>query len=210
MLDHLLEALVVRDEDDPYSEETRLLEPRLVAVRFAGQDAVLTVTVGISPEHETTWEITAECVKAHRVSDSTGKLTLDVKGHLLARLLTARSHTLWLTSAARSPYATVGRLLEAHARVVGGWFPFEDYVDTWEPPAKTLAGGYGHLACGPALVLRRYAKVLDAEGVRYSLQPPLPSGRRIAPPDRPPATLLIGRTYFVAEAFVERRVEVSS
>ncbi len=70
----------------------------------------------------------------------------------------ADSFSMFLSSAPSEPFEVLGRIYEAHARLLAGWREMSDY---WHADSQLLLGGFGLLADGPRPVIDEYAKVIS-------------------------------------------------
>jgi hypothetical protein len=69
---------------------------------------------------------------------------------------------------AADPTAVVGSLYKAHHEIVGGWFPFKEYLNGFEI-TEMIEGGFGVLAEGPASLIAAYDEVLKRFGIRTTI-----------------------------------------
>lgn len=73
--------------------------------------------------------------------------------------------SLFFSSAPSEPTELVGRLYEAHTRLLGDWRALAEYLHA---NSQLLRGGHGLLAQGPKRVIDEYASVVG-DTLRYSI-----------------------------------------
>jgi hypothetical protein len=95
-------------------------------------------------------------------------------------------------------------LKRAHDEVTAGWLPFDDFLNRGYAAIGSrpaTAGGMGLLARGPRPLLDAYAEVAG----RHGMGPRLVGGRD--PEPTPLHVLLLGDSWWVAEAFSAERTD---
>ncbi|NUP10189.1 MAG: hypothetical protein HOW73_29415, partial [Polyangiaceae bacterium] len=97
--------------------------------------------------------------------------------------------SLFISSRAADPDATLSRLAQLTHAFFDGWRPLERYLNADYPPLILLAEGYGMLLKGPASYVAACATALARDDVR--VDPIVPGVTR----DRPLAALCFGRSY---------------
>jgi hypothetical protein len=184
----------------------------LNAFELDGSDAVITLRVMDYDAQETRkrWMIRAVKLRDYDVREAHGELELAEPDHVLARQHTDTCQTLSFSGKPQSVLVAMGELLVAHRRTVSDWIPFERYLNAQCDLAWLLATGFGTLADGPSFLVKAYADALENAGIEPSLLPRRPAkcwdGAQWVTSSSALYTLLIGESFFVAEAFQEREL----
>lgn len=205
MLDRLLAYLHRPDRpDDAFV--------RLESLGLDPQELKLVLCVLNHAERETwsRWEVLVRGLRDFRVEHPSGDLELHEHGHVLARQFTDTHQSLYFRSAPGSAAEVAGLLRAAHHRVSDGWIAFGRYLNRNVELGRLLASGDGLLADGPSFLVHEYARVLESAGMRPSALDPRAlrvfSAGRFGASEATVATLLLGRSWFVAEEFEEREL----
>ena len=103
--------------------------------------------------------------------------------------------------------AVVAAMWARHLAMVGGWIPFGEYLNVFDPAAplvSLLAAGGGVIANGPRPLMEAYAEVLRD----HQLDARLLVGPRLGLAEGEPndfAILLFGKSYVIGSGFTARR-----
>jgi hypothetical protein len=211
---------------DPMDEEDGWVFLRSAAFEETSASLLLTVVPPGDPKGESRWELVAHGLRGYCISEPHGDLVLTERDHALALAHSPPTRSLYFRGRPASPEEILGRLLLSHRAVLGGWLPFERFLNPCVDPDRLLASGAGLLASGPACLLDSYAEALRAGGLEpYFLRettkgaaepPPLAARRREASArlraygDGLLATVTIGASWLVAEHFEANRIPRSA
>ncbi|SPP65551.1 hypothetical protein [Nitrospira lenta] len=177
------------------------------------QDGFL-LDFGVNPGDETgeqRWRIRCSGVRDYRLHFEFTESIRVVSEHPILLPFVEQVTSLFFTGPAQNPLATVGALWECHRRLVGSWFPFERFLNLLPNGlSELLATSGGQLASGPVSVMKAYADVLTAHGVRLSMLPPRSlkywnDGQWVIP-NHTLHTLILESSYVVAETFDGERL----
>lgn len=213
MLENLFHAIERMEEvDDAWDEAMVLIE----SVTFAEDAIELFITIRVpTDEPAQKWRIVAPKPPTYRlVSFSDGGLCLD-SDHVALWPYTKPRFGIYMHGRVPDPAPLLGRILDAHRKLVGDWWPVDAFVNTaflttapehWNP-----ATGYFSLG-GPEPLMLEYIKVLEHFGLKTSIPERSPhyfTGGE-PPPSRmhahPMYMLDIGGSYIIASEFHAERV----
>lgn len=193
-------------EDDPFVA--------LTALHFEECDMLIEAAVLLmdgAPQPVARWQIRAREVRDHFVGPEGGLFEVLDSDHVLVRQHTAPREELYFHGRPRCPSTLAGRLWMAHETTVRDWIPFHRFLNRSIPLEPLLDGGFGRLADGPSFLIRAYAAVLEADGVRPSSPPASPpmwwNGEKHVEDPQGLVGLLIDDYYFVARGFEEQRLD---
>ena len=185
---------------------------RLESLALQHQELKFVLRVLDYREHVTwgRWEVLARRPHDFRVEEPNGEPQLHEHGHVLARQFTDKHQSLYFRAAPASAPEVVGLLRAAHHRVSGDWIAFGRYLNPRKEFGALIAAGNGLLADGPMFLIHEYAGVLEGAGMKPSALDPRQVRRYYGGPPvsapAPLATLVLGRSWFVAEEFEEREL----
>ena len=199
---HELRAFFRDPDDDAFA--------RVDSFEFTEADAVLVLSLKrVCQESWTRFRVRARQLLDCAIHEPHGDLWVFERDHVLARLQTDTRQDLMFRGVPASVGDVVHGLVGAHLELLRDWIPFSRYMNSADDLGWLLKKGYGKLAGGPTFMMESYAAVLEAHGVEPALLPPRPALRPatewegshfVAAPSQA-ATLLIGDSFLVAEAF---------
>ena len=166
----------------------------------------LAITLCCGDEPPEAWNVSCDCVVAQSFrqhKSSSVDLTVD---HPVLWPHNSAHKELYFSSKPSEPAAVFGSLAEAFLELVGPWFPFSRFMNSYVPTTKLLSGGHGLLASGPEPIIDRLAHVLDGYGVRNNVLP-LRYGRIAFNTDRPVRALVFDDSYVAAHSIEASRSE---
>lgn len=125
--------------------------------------------------------------------------------HVVARQFSSPHAELMFTGKCKAPDAAIGRLLQAHLEVAGGWIEWGRYFNGLLPLGELLAAGNGKLAAGPIWLLDAYEAALTESGLETYRLPEYryqvwDDDRFVESPDDL-AALVLGESYVVARSY---------
>lgn len=177
----------------------------LESVAWAGNDLTLHLAVHEAEHPAQRWRVRCRSVRRSRISNDDGVAWLRIETeHPLLLPHTEPTAELYFSSRPHDPDATIGRLVEAHRAIVGGWFDCLQFFNLGPHGSlrRMLDGGFGMIAKGPAPVIDRYGQVLRRAGVAVSSPPPRPvgwwDGERFVEETKPMYAVLLGPSYVIS------------
>ncbi|MBL8760174.1 MAG: hypothetical protein JNL50_02640 [Phycisphaerae bacterium] len=213
MLEDLFRAITEMEEaNDAWDEACASID----AVSFAEAAIDLTVTIVVpGSDADQRWRIVAPNPLVYRlVPDSGGGICLDSE-HVALWPYSKPECSIYLTGRVLDPAPLLGKVLEAHRKVVGDWWPIDAFVNSafleLSPSHWNPAIGYFSLG-GPEPLMLEYIRVLEQFGLKTSIpersphyftgSAPFPSEVRA----HPVFMLDIGGSYIIAHDFHAERV----
>lgn len=97
------------------------------------------------------------------------------------------------------PYAAIGRLYEAHVKLVEKWIPFDKYFNMFNQMNVLLSSGFGLLAEAPRPLARAYASALRESGIQVGVSEGQERNRAVE-------VLIFGNGYVVANRFEATKI----
>lgn len=182
---------------------------------LSAQDSqdVLLLDFAVNPGDETgeqRWRIRCSGVRDYRLHFEYIGSIRAVSEHPVLLPFVEQVTDLCFTGPVPNPLATVGALWECHWHLVGRWLPFERFLNTFKGLSELLATSGGQLASGPVSVMKTYADVLTAHGVRSSMLPPRSLkywvGGQWVTPNHMLHALILESSYVVAETFDDEKL----
>ena len=184
----------------------------ITAATWAGNNVTLHLTVRQQDRADQEWRLHCGDVRRSRIVNDQGIDALWVKSqHPLLLPHTEAVVELYFSSRPSDPDAAVGRLVEAHRTVVGGWFDCLYFFNLG--PRQSLRAmldvGFGMLAEGPRPLIEKYGEVLRDCAVDVSSPPSRPpvwwDGARWVEEVKPLFAVILGASYVVSPAVMAER-----
>lgn len=184
----------------------------LSAATWAAKDVTLHLTVLQQGKQEQAWRLHCQGVRNSRIVNGQSIDTVAVKTrHPLLLPHTEAVVDLYFSSPPADADGTIGRLIEAHRAVVGGWFDCLHFFNLGSHHSlrAMLNGGFGRLAIGPRPLINSYADVLRASGVAVSSLPSRSpvwwDGERWIEEVGPLFAIILDESFVVASAVTAQR-----
>jgi hypothetical protein len=189
----------------------------LEAVSWPGMDFVAEFGVRIADDPEQRWRVTGRRIRASRihyqpVHRPINHIWLEEENHPVLLPYTAPETDLYFRGRVSNGDAIVGQLLEAHHKVVGKWFDFDEFLNRGQARSTRAVleeGGFGLFAKGPQPLIDAYSAILSANGVVVSSPPAKQrswwDGERWVDATEPLCALFFGDSYVVGAAFTAER-----
>lgn len=133
----------------------------ITAATWADNNVTLYLTVHQQDQADQVWRLQCRDVRRSRITNDQGIDALWIKTeHPLLLPHTKVVAELYFSSRPSDPDAAVGRLVEAHQSVVGGWFDCLHFFNLGPDRSlrAMLNGGLGMLAAGPKPLIDSYMR----------------------------------------------------
>jgi len=168
---------------------------RLEGAAWGEGDATLRFAVALGEAEDRRFEVRAHNLRSQRVTvESADHLKFETDHPILLPHRDPQMRLLFRGSV-KDPHALLGALLAAHETVASHWLAPNDFLNPELTSPDLLRHGSGLLAVGPRSLLAAYAEVCAGTGLGCTLE------LARAAEEVPPKALLLGETYWVAEAF---------
>lgn len=189
-------AFIERFGDDDYCDHTL----SLTHAHWSEDALALIIRLRGSERLDKSWRLTCTGVREHelQLGDCSDPWEMS-DDHVLLWPYKGPVASLYFSGRPNDPATAVGRLYEAHCRIVGNWHRFDRWFNRAVQVGELLSSGFGLLAEGPEPLILGYQEVLNSLKVPSSILTGAPIGDIWEDGSPASVVVLFGKTFVVAE-----------
>jgi hypothetical protein len=169
---------------------------------------------GVDGNPNANWIIKAHTVHEYKIFEAYDcGLNHHKENHIIISQYTENIANLFFRGTHSCPEAVVGALFEAHVECAQDWIDFEKYINKEQKLSNLIKAGFGKLAGGPEVLLKKYQSILTKFGISSNITSVMPAkrwnGSAWVDFSSAPEMIHFGGSFIVADSFHASKLTIT-